>query len=175
MAEGLHRFLSFLHSLDSHKFKTQVVDDYLSKHRLTEDDFSDYSHFRQDGYGRNLVEKNKNFELLVLTWLPDQRTPIHDHAGQRCWMVLLAGELYFRNYEYPKLGASLVPLGKGETHRAPVAAYIDDSIGVHSINNASSQKAMSVHLYAGPIPRCQIYNEVTRRLEWTELSYHTRP
>ena len=70
-------------------------------------------------------------------------------------------------------GKTPKPVGDCEPHRLGKPVYIDDGLGVHSIANASKMPAVSVHLYAGPIPRCRTYNEATRVFDWVELSYFT--
>ena len=42
------------------------------------------------------------------------------------------------------------------------AAYIDDSMGIHRMGNASSSApAMSLHIYSPPIHRCRVFDEQT--------------
>lgn len=168
------RFLDFLISLRDSDFKSERVNLFLKNKRFEEDTFLPFIHFRDDTYGRNLVYKNRFFELSVLTWLPEHRTPIHDHAGQRCWMFIDSGELTVKNFAFPRTDEfQLKPLGPVEVLEAGERVYVDDSLSLHSITNASSRPAVSVHLYAGPIESCRVYNEATRRLEKKELSYLT--
>lgn len=173
---SLPDFVAFLNEQRPQDFQGQSVDRYLSRHRLEEDALIPFIYFREETYGRNLVYKNEHFELLVLTWLPQQRTPIHDHAGQRCWMLLQSGKLTFKNFRTPESeDAPLVVAGACETHEAGEAVYIDDGIGVHAIANATTKPAISLHLYASPIQRCRIYDECTKRFKWVELEYFTSP
>ena len=170
-------FLEFLNSQTKESLRGPAVDDYLRDHRFGEDDFLPFIYFREDTYGRNLVFKTDNSELLVLTWLPHHRTAIHDHSGQRCWMLVQAGALTFKTFHpvpHDVSKVDLKPMGPVETHCSGDAVYIDDGIGVHSIANASSKPAVSVHLYAGPIGKCRIYNESLRRFEQVELEYFTQ-
>ena len=173
---GLSDFLAFLTTLKKSDFGTSVVDNYLGTHRIRSGDLTPYTHFRPDTYGRNLILKTANFEFVVLTWLSDQRTPIHDHAGQRCWMLLQSGTLCFKNYETPERDdVCPVALGCVETHGSGESVYIDDGQGVHSIANSSGAAAVSLHLYAGPVPRCRIYNESAKKFQWVDLTYYTQP
>jgi cysteine dioxygenase len=174
--QSLPNLVEFLCAQSVADFRGDAVDRYLTRNKFDQDDFVPFIYFREDTYGRNLVYKNSEFELLVLTWLPKQRTPIHDHAGQRCWMHLLQGRLCFRNYQ-PIVNAKgdLVPAGPLEFHETGEAVYVDDGIGTHSIANASEKPAISMHLYAGPIPKCRIYHEAKKQFEWVELDYFTSP
>lgn len=171
----LPELIGFLNEQSEDDFKGDKVDRFLTEHHVDQDQFLPFIYFREDTYGRNLVFRAEHFELLLLTWLPKQRTPIHDHNGQRCWMMVQSGSLAFRNYE-PCDGAKgqLVCKGSVETHDAGENVYIDDGIGLHSIANASNKPAISVHLYAGPIPRCRIYDESAREFKTVELCYFTQ-
>lgn len=174
---GAHKLLdvlSYLHERTPDDFKGKAVDDYLTWARFDPDDFIPFTFFREDTYGRNLVYKDDNFEMLVITWLPKQRTPIHNHAGQRCWMSVLSGELVLKNFApLNEKNPALVPRGDCETHRAGDAIYIDDGIGIHSIANASPLPAVSLHVYAAPIRECTIYDEKTRRFVPFPTTYFT--
>lgn len=169
-------FVDFLDHQTKSSFKGDAVDRFLAENRLDTDDFAPFMFFREETYGRNLVSKSDHYELLVLTWLPQQRTPIHDHAGSRCWMMIQTGKLTFRNFQSPATDSSeLVCTGPVETISAGQHVYIDDDKGVHCIANASTKPAVSIHLYADPIAECRIYNEARRKFEWIELEYFTHP
>lgn len=174
-AAALSDWLFFLKDLTPQDFKGDAVDKYLATNKLKLEDFSPFIYFRDDTYGRNLVHLSDHFEILVLTWLPEQRTSVHDHAAQRCWMMVHSGELTLKNY-LPVNGKTKCDLrasGPCETYKSGRPAYIDDGIGVHSIANASKKPAVSIHLYAGPIPSCRVYNETSKCFEWNELVYFT--
>lgn len=171
----LTQFLEFLNGLDAQGFKGDQVDCFLKENHIPTEEFLPFMFFREDTYGRNLVSKNEFYELIVLTWLPQQRTRIHDHSGQRCWMGVTVGTLTLKNYETPKTECcDLVSLGCIQTCCEGNSVYVDDDIAIHSIANASRKPAVSVHLYAGPIPKCKIYNEATRQFEWVDLHYFTQ-
>jgi len=169
-------FVEFLVGLKGPDFRTEKVDSFLTDNRIEEDSLLPFVFFREETYGRNLIFKNEHFELLTLTWLPQQRTPIHDHAGQRCWMLMQMGTLTFKNFQKIDCDESpLVPCGNCETRSAGDAVYIDDGIGLHSIANASVRPAVTLHLYAGPVERCRIYDETKKCFKWVELQYFTNP
>lgn len=171
---SLKDFLLFLNHQTKEKFQNGVVDHFLTTKYIASAELKNFSHFRGDTYGRNLIAKNDFYELILLTWLPKQRTPIHDHGGQRCWMYIQEGELSFKNYAPLRESNELIPTSSAEMHHEGNSVYIDDGIGVHSICNNSIKPAASLHLYAGPVPRCRIYNESKQHFEWVNLDYHSR-
>lgn len=116
------------------------------------------------------------WELLLLTWLPNQRTPIHDHGGSRCWMVVQSGSLCLKNFKpAPQDDSPLVCVEGARDFHAGSADYIDDELGVHSITNRASEPAVSLHLYSPPVPHCRVYDEGSQRFHRVELSYYTTP
>lgn len=53
-------------------------------------DLSPYRKFG-DTYQRNLIVKTPLYEALLLCWKPGQRSPIHDHHGANCGLLVLEG------------------------------------------------------------------------------------
>ncbi len=170
----LEKYLSFLDAQSPNDFRDGTADEFLTEHSIPENDLAPYIFFRDTTYGRNLIAKTESYELLILTWLTRQRTPIHDHFGQRCWMRIISGSLSFRNYTTPAHDDDpLHPLGGVQRVGSPSQVYIDDTLAAHSITNHGKQPAISLHLYAGPVPQCRIYNEKRSRFETVTLSYFT--
>jgi hypothetical protein len=77
----------------------EKVSEYLDSARLEPTSLTPYLHFSEHHYTRNLVFKNDLFELLILCWGPGQRSWIHNHRGQHCWMSVVEGRLAIRNYQ----------------------------------------------------------------------------
>ena len=44
---------------------------------------------------------------------------------------------------------------------------------IHSIENISTQRAMTLHIYASPIDECKVYNDEKDCFEMKEMSYHS--
>ena len=170
---SLQDLLSFLNQQDMKSFRGEGVSEYFAKTQFDDEQFLPYIFFREETYARNLVAKNEFYELILITWLPGQRTPIHDHSGSRCWTSILTGELAFKNYQLTASGG-VRPLGSVEKQATGNFSYIDDDIALHSIANASSKPAVSIHLYAEPITSCKIYDESKKKLVWKELHYFTQ-
>ena len=95
-----------------------------------------------DTYYRNLVFKNNDFEILVISWLPGQKTPIHSHPQNGCIMKILDGQLC--ETKITKDNKSITNYIKNDT------SYIHDSIGKHVISNESDNLAVSLHIYSPP-------------------------
>jgi cysteine dioxygenase len=69
------------------------------------------------GYARTLIHRDDAFELLVLSWAPGSRAPLHDHAGQDCWLVPLAGAFDLDDYAIVAASASASSIAATSTRR----------------------------------------------------------
>jgi hypothetical protein len=82
-------------------------------------------------------------ELWLLSWLPGQQTPPHDHGGAAGAFTVLVGELA-ETYRYPA-----GPI-RSQLHRS------GSSVGfghgrAHQVRNLGPAKAASVHAYSPPL------------------------
>ena len=126
------------------------LDRWLGDVRVTDEDVRPFRFFKPGTYARHRVMRNEFVELLVLCWLPGQRTPIHDHNGSYGAVRVCEGvmwetsfalnegrELYYR---------SAREWGKGEV----TDANIPD---IHQLGNpeCSGQRLVTLHLYAPPL------------------------
>lgn len=165
----LAQLTGYLDSLTPKHFAGADVQNMLASSLVEFDELSPFIYFREDTYGRNLICRKKYYELLVLSWLPNQATPVHNHNGQRCWMWIHSGKLTFRNYRREGREA-LQSTGPDQVYHPGDLTYIDDKIGLHEILNLSGKPAVSLHLYANPISQCQVYNPESKSFEWLELT-----
>src|SRR5262249_58039895 len=69
----------------------------LTSVRVDPQSLAPYVRFDRNHYTRNLVYACPKFELLALCWEPGQRSHIHNHDGQRCWMMVPVGRLLNQN------------------------------------------------------------------------------
>ena len=49
----------------------------------------DYSKFspKSSSYSRNRIFNNESFEILILAWNKDSKTPLHDHPENGCVLL----------------------------------------------------------------------------------------
>jgi cysteine dioxygenase len=129
--------------------------------------------FRHGHYARTLIHRDARFELLVLTWSPGSASPVHDHDGQDCWFVPLAGAFDLDDYalvDVPR--ASRAPLRPLRSRRlgAGVLDRRDAYQSVHAVTPASPF-AVSLHLYARPLDRCRVFDLARATFTWACLGY----
>jgi len=148
------------------------VPDLLRQYADEYEDWRDFAHFAEDAYTRNLVVRNELFDLIVLCWGAGQETPIHAHAGQRCWMVVMEGVVEEARFQANPEGAP-VP-GPVSSCKQGDLAYITDDIGLHVIRSANDQPAVSMHLYSLPFDECDIHDRETGEVSRKALGFHSK-
>jgi hypothetical protein len=96
-----------------------------------------------ENYTRNLLYRDREFEIFVICWNPNQESKIHNHANRGCLMKTLQGELL--NEVYTK---NLKLLNIGHMYKDTVK-YIHDDMGYHKIINGN-QQTVTMHIYSPP-------------------------
>src|SRR5215467_16258065 len=69
------------------------MQDILNRLVITAGDAQPHSLFSEKRYARNLVYKDREFEIMIMCWNAGQRSSIHDHAGSLGGLKILSGEL----------------------------------------------------------------------------------
>jgi len=133
-----------------------------------------WTHFIPERYSRNLVHRCDGFELLLLCWGVGHASPIHDHAGQQCFMAILDGEFEEVHYDEPRDAAS-APMASGRVRRftAGGVAYIHDDIALHLIRPVPGTRGVTLHLYADAIDTCRVFDPASGHATPVEVGYHS--
>ena len=145
-----------------------LVTEFLNEYKLPDKELNDYLHFKDNKYARNLVYKDKDFEILIVCWHPEQIAPIHGHEGEKCWMRVELGSLNICNYKLESIDPlflNIVNQIKGD------AGFLDGPAEIHSVENAFDEDAISLHVYTKPFSECDIYNLDTGKIDRVELAY----
>lgn len=166
------QLLHDLRALGDLRRSADAVDARLDGLTLDVDALLPHLPFMRRRYARTLVHRCAEFELLLLSWSPGSASPIHDHDGQDCWFVPLAGAFDLDDYailDEHDASARLTRLrarrvGAGELDRR------DQYEAVHSVTPATPL-AVSLHLYARPVDRCRVFDRKRGRWSWRLLGY----
>lgn len=134
-------------------------------------DFTEFCSWSEDSYTRNCIAENEEFELILLCWNAGQKTPIHDHGGEECWVKVLDGE--FRETIYKEDETGTLSEASSAIAKTGEITYMKDFMGYHSLENLSKKKSMSLHLYAKPIRNCNIFCEESKEITNKNLVYDT--
>ncbi len=115
-----------------------------------------HTRFSDHRYARNLVHKTDRFEVMVMCWHAGQRSSIHDHAGSLGGLKILQGDLTESMFEKAPNGMikslSSIDYGAGEIR-------VEETSLIHQISNLQvDSQAISVHIYAPPLVRMNVYS-----------------
>jgi len=170
-----------LASFARERFTPERVFATLRAARVEPRSLAPYVQFDPRHYTRNLVFKHERFEMLALCWEPGQRSSVHNHDGQQCWMVVPVGRLLNQSYRVLELDEQqrlcrLEPASACEiSPERPL--QVDSAEPIHRVENRPEfgERAVSLHIYSLPYDRCLAYCLETGRYAEVPLSYTPRP
>ncbi len=129
--------------------------------------------WKEDRYTRHLVYNDYRYQVILLGWGIGHVSPIHDHAGQRCWMMVERGRLQITDFRWkqgegpPQHLHDEIVGGEGNE------LYLDRCACVHRITNLGQwqEPAVSLHVYSRPFHRCGVYCCDTGRRQLSDLHF----
>ena len=128
-----------------------IINDYNGS------DYIDYIHKDTNKYYRNIVMKNRNIELVVITWSKGQSTCFHSHPGECIFKVLeneITEELLKNTPDSSNTANTPDTTNLTNTtnttnvYNTGDIGYIDNSIGTHRM--LSSNDSVTLHIYYPP-------------------------
>ena len=150
---------------------TEDYSDILHHLAIPNSVFEQFCSWSAEGYTRNCILENDQFELLLLCWESGQTTPIHDHGGEECWVKVIKGQFKERIYNCDA-NQELTEIRSRVSNQGEVS-YMVDFMGCHSLENLSTGRSLSLHLYAKPIKTCKAYDEELGSFVSKKLVYNT--
>ena len=118
--------------------------------------FHSRARFRDgDEYNRELVHAAPGYEIWLLSWLPGQVTPIHDHGGAVTVTTVLSGAVLEERFER---AGELEARASGATLREIGDIDPIDPARIHRVRPIGS--AVTLHLYVPTYTDGQIYRAV---------------
>lgn len=110
--------------------------------------------FSDQGYMRTALHRAAGWETLLVGWLPDQRTTPHGHGESFGLTCVLEGTLTEVLYRLAPGGQ--VMKAERRTHRAG-GVFHEQPHTIHHVEHAGRVRAVSLHLYAPPLQRMELY------------------
>ena len=147
--------------------------DILRAINFSPKELSKYSSWSEDYYTRNCILNCDKFELILICWCKSHKTPIHDHGGEECWVKVISGQL--EEVIYGKNENDELTVLRTLVSKKNQVTYMKDFMGFHSLENTSDQRSMTLHLYAKPIRKCNVFDEDSKTFINKEMVYHTIP
>ncbi len=133
----------------------------LARLEFTADDFAEHVHFSDLGYTHNSVRRGPWYHVWVLCWKNGQRSPIHDHKGSSCGVVVLRGTLTQTVFEFAANG-HVKALGSADFAPGSVVGSYD--LDLHQVSNLQAGDAdlVTLHVYTPPLVRMGTYSLTDR-------------
>ncbi|XP_043915572.1 cysteine dioxygenase type 1 [Protopterus annectens] len=154
----------------------EEVQALMESYESNPEDWNEYAVFDQYRYTRNLVDEgNGKFNLIILCWGEGHGSSIHDHTDSHCFMKILQGNLKETLFEWPACPKAEMVKKSERVLKENRCAYINDSIGLHRVENPShTESAISLHLYSPPFETCQTFDQRTGHKNRVKMTFWTK-
>lgn len=131
----------------------------LARYAVPSADLEPYFRWNTRHYTRTCIQRNDDFELLVICYEPGQRTSIHDFNSQTAWVHPVLGEVVEERFTLEKNGI-LKPNGELHLHPGDIDRFSNGS-AIHRFTNRGPGRAVTLNLYAKPMSQWRVYDERT--------------
>ena len=187
-------FIRSLRSFEQGPITRDSVLDLCDSVQISDASLSHYVMYDSSFYTRNLIYRDPLFEVMTICWEPDQRTAVHTHNGQLCWMITQRGTLKVVDYkwlgcdhpEYQNVvgmdcvaGSDHIQLDQireVDAYSGGPVLTADKLQTIHQLFNAgdSRERAVSIHIYSRPIDSCVAFDMKNNRCYRRELAYFSK-
>jgi cysteine dioxygenase len=168
--------------------------DFCSGVSITDSSLAPYVFFDEAFYTRNLIYRDDLFEVMTICWQPGQKTAVHTHNGQLCWMITQRGNLAVVDYkwlgcdhpEYQNVVGIDCVAGSEHTKLEVIREVEASACGpvmtadklqtIHRLYNlsADTERAVSIHIYSRPIDSCVAFDMENQRCYRRQLGYFSK-
>lgn len=168
---NIEGFADGLVAIPEEEFTDEGVLDYLRRNLVSADGLDRYLYFSAQHYTRNLIRHTPLFDLIAICWETGQRSPIHNHRDQRCWMAIAHGRVQVQNFRLLRKepATRYCELEPAERYiiDAERPAEVDPAQPIHLVANPASfgSRAVTLHIYSRPFDTCEVYDFKARRYE----------
>ncbi len=156
MTDDLQAMFRHLDKLTSRPDLDRLVAE-LSRFEIDLDDLSEFVHFAQNGYKRNLVRAAPNYHAWVLCWRNGQRSPIHNHSGSACVVRVLRGTLTETLFELAPNGHVKAAFSRDFAEGSLTGSEDSD---IHQVSNLQADDAdlVTLHVYSPPLTQMSTFS-----------------
>lgn len=167
----IQEFASRLSAIPEKEFTHENVLNFLRHNRVDVSSLTPHLYFCQEHYTRNLIRRTPLFELIGICWESGQKSAIHNHRDQSCWMAMAYGKVQVHNFKlirkHPSTGfCELEP----STHfliEPDSPQEVDPEEPIHQVSNPHSlgSRAVTLHVYSKPFNTCEVYDLKAKRYQ----------
>ncbi|GAB1599503.1 cysteine dioxygenase type 1-like [Argonauta hians] len=166
------------HVFDSDSVNIEEVKTLMESYKSNPKEWKKFAKFDPHRYTRNLVDEgNGKYNLMILCWNESQGSSIHSHSESHCFLKVLSGTVKEELFDWPKDSCeegNMHKTSEGEFEENSVT-YINDSIGLHRMENTShSDKAVTLHLYSPPFRSCKTFDERTGHVCTASMTFWSK-
>lgn len=187
-------FIAKLRSFEQGIITRDGVLDLCSSVQITDASLDPYLFFDDKFYTRNLIYRDDLFEVMTICWQAGQKTAVHTHNGQLCWMITQRGNLAVVDYKW--LGCdhpenqnvvgidclagsdhtNLEVIREVEACAGGPVVTADKLQTIHRLYNLSekSERVVSIHIYSRPIDSCVAFDMENQRCYRRQLAYFSK-
>jgi len=163
---SLNHVINELNTFARKNFPVKEITEFFQTTSIPLSQVNPYLFFSPLKYTRHLIYRSADFELLYMCWSPGQKSPVHGHEGEKCWFRVEQGELQIVNYSLSDTNVpSKMSISKAST------GYVDGPADIHLVENHSTERAISLHLYARPFDVCDVYDITSQQVSKKKLTY----
>ncbi|MBP6311270.1 MAG: cysteine dioxygenase family protein [Flavobacteriales bacterium] len=130
----------------------------LSRYNVPIKDIAPYFRWNKKHYTRTCIQRNNDFELLVICYEPGQSTSIHDYDSHTAWIHAVKGEVVEERFVNTSSGLQ-------RTRELTLRPGEDDSLtngtSIHRFINIAPERAVTLNLYAKPMSKWRVYDPGT--------------
>jgi cysteine dioxygenase len=187
-------FIDRLRSFERSLITRDGVLELCSSVRITDSSLAPYVFFDDAFYTRNLIYRDDLFEVMTICWQPGQKTAVHTHNGQLCWMITQRGNLGVVDYkwlgcdhpEYQNV-VGIDCVAGSERTKLEVIREVEASAGgpvvtadklqtIHRLYNlsADTERSVTIHIYSRPIDSCVAFDMENHRCYRRQLGYFSK-
>jgi cysteine dioxygenase len=114
----------------------------------------------QFAYGRNILYRNDNIEVILINIPPNKETAIHDHGNSIGCAMVLEGEMVNSIYRATENYAE-----KTSSYTVGKRDCIYSTAGlIHKMSNSHNERMVSIHVYSPPLQGMTSFNEREERV-----------
>ncbi len=169
-------FATRLSEIPEEHFTDEAVLEFLRENPVSGESLRPYLYFSSEHYTRNLILHTPLFDLIAICWEIGQKSRIHNHTNQRCWMAIAHGKVQVQNYRVVRRDSATQFCELTPTDRyvidAANPAEVDADEPIHIVANpaAFASRAVTLHIYSRPFDECEVYDLASKRYETITLS-----
>ena len=188
---NIEAFVEKVRSFEQSLITRDSVLDFCASVQVSDASLAPYVYFDDKFYTRNMIYRDDLFEVMTICWQPHQKTAVHTHNGQLCWMLTQRGALQVVDYKW--LGCDhpenqnvvgIDCLAGSDHTKLEKVREVDACTGgpvltadklqtIHQLFNYD-EPTISLHIYSRPIDSCVAFDMEKQHCYRRKLGYFSK-